>query len=149
MSAVITSINGTNLVVTNSGVPVVAYTSTYRNYNGLVLEHIDAPINNFFTNGKLVITGTSKYRMIIAHTHISGTVDDVRLQFPINDLEVGDNVTLLPGCSKTYDSNEFECCNFCKSFRIPDDDEIDTINHYLGMPTIPYKNPTITPVQGS
>jgi hypothetical protein len=148
LSGVVTSISGTNLVITNSGKPP-AYSNIYRNYTGISLVLVPAPINNFFTYGKITVTGSGVSRLIIAHTNISDTVDNVRLQFPISDLEVSDAVELIPGCSKTYDSNAFECCNFCKSFRSGDDDELDTIQHYLGMTQIPYKNPTLTPIQGN
>jgi hypothetical protein len=149
LSATVLWTDGLNVLFSFASVPS-SYTTIYRNFVNNTLQLVNAPIANFFTFGKIAKQSDSSNLMfIIAHSIISASTGLLELQFPLENLLAGDLLYIWPGCSKTYDSNSFDCVNFCKSFRSGTPDESDTINHFLGMPAIPYKNPTLTPVSGT
>ena len=143
IEATVMSIDGCKVVVQYLTAPV-AYSNNYQNYDSdQALIKITAPIPGFFVDGIAVKKDTTTRRVIVAHT-MELQSDTLTLHFPIKTLAVGDVLQLFPGCSKTFDKNTFPCVNHCKSFRSAE----SVIEHYLGATLIPYKNPTLTPMNG-
>lgn len=115
---------------------------TYKQRNEYSGEFVAAtpPVQGFFTQGKCCKAGTSDMRHIVSEA-TNATSAVLTLHYPIRGLEVGDDVDLYCGCNKTFDQGleSSSCINSCSSFSNTD--------NFLGMEAIPYKNPTITPVQ--
>lgn len=85
------------------------------------LDGLDEYDENYFTQGHAIFE--SDIRWV---TRSYGNF--LHLQVPFADLEIGDTISVYPGCNKTPET--------CR-------DKFDNLENYLGMPYVPRKNPVI------
>lgn len=84
--------------------------------------------NTYFTLGYVVFDDgeTTQYRDIISHVG-----DTITINFPFDNLDTSDSITLYPGCNKTIDT--------CSG-------KFSNLDNYGGFAFIPKKNPFINTV---
>lgn len=87
--------------------------------NFIVSTDVETPVDGYYSFGVAEFNG--QIRMITCHEG-----GHLYTHYPFVDLEVGDDITVYPGCDKT----QTDCV-----------DKFDNKEHFLGFPYIPRKNP--------